>query len=74
MSQPDKVINRKNSRQLLIEARLHQVRLILGTSKDGHLTKRKRYQIAKLLMSLPSPMLKFAVQYLRTIQTNQNKR
>jgi hypothetical protein len=69
--QLEKVVNLKH---MIAEARLHQIQVILDSAKDGHLTKRKRYQIAKLLMSLPSPLLKFAVQYLRTIQSNRQNR
>jgi nitrogen fixation NifU-like protein len=45
--------------------------LLLNGSKDAHLTRRQRLKIAKLLMSLPSPLLRFTVQYLQKMQSRR---
>jgi hypothetical protein len=52
-------------KSLVATLRLQKARMILNNSKDGHLSKRDKLRLAKLLMSLPLPQLRFIIQYLR---------
>ena len=54
-------------RRISLFLRLRQLHKILDLSK-GHLTKKDRAKIARIIMVMPFPVYKFIVSYL------QNKR
>lgn len=60
----------KDSRRTIILLRLEQVRNILAKSK-GRLTKHDREIIHRFVMTLPTHMFRFVVQYVHQIDKHR---
>lgn len=61
----------KDSRRAIILLRLEQVRNILMKS-NGQLTRHDREIVHRFIMTLPTHMFRFVVQYVH--QNNKNKK
>ena len=60
----------KDSRRTIILLRLEQVRNILAKSK-GRLTKHDREIIHRFVMTLPTHMFRFVVQYVHHLEKHK---